>query len=69
MSVRRFMETLETGWQKRDNLIHSLFNNMNNDHYSFQKGDIVKLTEERFDMISRNLLFPQNLFYVGKPPI
>ena len=64
MPIRCSVETLEFSRKERDNLIHSLFYNMNNDHYSFQKGDIVKLTEERFDIISKNLLFPQNLFYV-----
>lgn len=64
MSIRYSVETLEFNRKERDNLIHSLFDNMNKDHYSFQKGDIVKLTEDRFDIISINLLFPQNLFYV-----
>ena len=64
MPIRCSVETLEFSRKERDDLIHSLFDNMNKYHYSYQKGDIVKLTEERFDIISKNLLFPQNLFYV-----
>lgn len=37
---------------------------MNINQYNFLKGDIVKLADERFDKISKHLLFPQNLFYV-----